>query len=262
MATGIYAIENTINSKIYIGQSINVHVRFLGHKSCLERKCHANKYLQRAWNKYGKSKFKFYLIEECDRELLNSRETFWYNYYIKQKGKNNVYNLGHTGEVGTMSEEQKQKISISKKEFYKKHPEALKEMSIARIGEKNVMFGKRGCFYGKHHTEETKEKLRQMQLGTKQSEETKKKKSISESGVNNPMYGKHHTEESKRKMSEHSKGKIITAEWRNKISQKNRNSIWINNGIKTKMIQPIYWQKYEKNGWKKGRLKLNTKGKE
>lgn len=37
------------------------------------------------------------------------------------------------------------------------------------------MNGKEYPFYGKHHTDETKDKLRQNSLGTKLSDETKRK---------------------------------------------------------------------------------------
>lgn len=59
-------------------------------------------------------------------------------------------------------------------------------------GSGNPMFGKRGINnpnYGKKHTEETKQKLRERQIGK-----------------NNSFYGKKHTEESLKKISEHSKG--------------------------------------------------------
>lgn len=75
----------------------------------------------------------------------------------------------------------------------------------SRIGEKNN-------FYGKHHTEETKELLRQYHLGTKASEETKQKLSDMRKGEGNNMYGKrgelspiygtHRTEEEKMKQRE------------------------------------------------------------
>lgn len=58
--------------------------------------------------------------------------------------------------------------------------------------------GNKNPFYGKHHTEDTKERL---------------------SGENNPMYGKKHTAESKKKMSEARKGTKFTEEHKNKIAE-------------------------------------------
>ena len=262
MATGIYVIENIVNHKFYIGQSININQRFHGHLSCLRRNCHNNLYLQRSWNKYKEENFKFYIIEECNQNDLNKKETKWCEYYKEVFGKENVYNLGHTGEVGTMSKEQRLKISNAKKEFYKNHPEALEQMSIARSGNKNAMHGvcgKRHPMYGKHHTEEVRQKLRMLRLGTKQSEETKRLKSLKESGKNNPMYGKHHTEEARQKISLHHKGKALNPEQRKKLSEVLSGSIWINNGNESKMIKPVFWEEFSKNGWKKGRIKLSRK---
>lgn len=66
--------------------------------------------------------------------------------------------------------------------------------------------------YGKHHTKETKEKLRQADKSYTQIEEYRKKMSELKSGEKNGMYGKYHSEESKRKMSEAKKGKKLGKE--------------------------------------------------
>ena len=259
--TGIYAIENIVNHKIYVGQSLNVHTRFLAHKSCLRRKCHQNEYLQRAWNKYGEKNFKFYMLEECCNEKLNVRETYWCQYFKDKIGKNNVYNLGHTGQEKTMSEKQKTKISNAKKEFYKKHPEALVEMSLARIGEKNAMYGKSSRI-GKHHTLEVRQKLSAMKKGTKMSAESSLKKSQKMKGSLNPMFGKTHSLEARKKISEAAKNRNpISEETRHKISVKNKGRIWINNGYLSKMIQPNELQIYLDNNWICGRLAFRGKEK-
>ena len=75
-------------------------------------------------------------------------------------------------------------------------------------------------------TKETKQKLREVNLGKHLTEETKQKISKESSGENNGMYGKHHTEESKKKMSEAKKGnnyhrdKRHTEESKQKIREK------------------------------------------
>lgn len=76
----------------------------------------------------------------------------------------------------------------------------------------NSRCGERNSFYNKHHTEETKEKLRQYNLGKKYSEETKQKLSNMRRGKGNCMYGKRgkdnpnygikRTEEQKKYLSE------------------------------------------------------------
>ena len=76
--------------------------------------------------------------------------------------------------------------------------------------EVNKKKGKKGIdhpMYGKHHSDETKQKLREANTGRIQSEETRSKISDALMGEKNPFYGKTHSEESKKKMSESRKGK-------------------------------------------------------
>lgn len=65
MYSGIYKIENTINSKVYVGSSNNIKVRWRKHKALLRHNKHPNQHLQNAWNKYGEDMFIFSVIELC-----------------------------------------------------------------------------------------------------------------------------------------------------------------------------------------------------
>ena len=65
---GIYCIMNTTNGKKYIGSSINIKERWKTHKRLLNKGIHDNNHLQNAWNKYGKDRFIFYIIQEIDVE--------------------------------------------------------------------------------------------------------------------------------------------------------------------------------------------------
>ncbi len=71
--------------------------------------------------------------------------------------------------------------------YGKKHTEETKQ----KIGDGNR---------GKDVSEETREKLRNLRLNKPTSEETKEKISLSMIGEKNHFYGKHHTEETKEKM--------------------------------------------------------------
>ena len=53
--------------------------RWKVHVNELIRGSHHNRRLQNAWNKYGDGCFKFYVLEECEVENLDDRETFWIN---------------------------------------------------------------------------------------------------------------------------------------------------------------------------------------
>lgn len=142
---GIYCIENIINNKKYIGWAINIYKRWSKHKSELRGNYHKNKYLQNAWNKYGEEYFNFWIIQECEIDLLQSMEIYWIVYYksfFKDKGG---YNLtrGGDGQTG--------------------------------------MNGELAPMYGKHHTEETKKKMSKSSKGQIMSIEARKKMSISQS---------------------------------------------------------------------------------
>ena len=87
----IYLITNTINSKVYIGQTIQtLNKRFNGHCCYSKSDRSINMYIKRAIHKYGRDKFHIHLIEECPIEDLNSREKYWINYYDSY---NKGYNL-------------------------------------------------------------------------------------------------------------------------------------------------------------------------
>lgn len=89
---GIYKIENKVNGKVYVGQSINIEQRWAGHRSMLRHNHHENQHLQNAWNKYGENNFQFLVVEECSKKLLNNREKYWINYYESYNDKNG-YNI-------------------------------------------------------------------------------------------------------------------------------------------------------------------------
>lgn len=88
-------IRNTINGKIYIGQSRDISSRWLHHRSDLRGGYHSNKHLLGAWKKYGEAAFDFSIIEETTEKELNDRERFWITYY---DSVNNGYNFDYGGD--------------------------------------------------------------------------------------------------------------------------------------------------------------------
>lgn len=74
--TGIYIIRNTINNKVYIGQSVDIKTRWRQHK------CSNNDYpLYRAFRKYGLENFTFEVLLECSKdELLINEQKYILEY--------------------------------------------------------------------------------------------------------------------------------------------------------------------------------------
>ena len=107
--SGIYIYVNKVNCKIYIGQSKNIRQRTRDHFKIGRLKDHI--VFDRAILKYGKSGFKFYIIEECPKEFLNDREIYYIN---KFEAFTKGYNMTKGGEGGSRSISEKQKQLVSK----------------------------------------------------------------------------------------------------------------------------------------------------
>lgn len=76
MSIGIYKIENLINHKVYIGQSVEIEKRWQKHLSAKD-----DFVIHRALHKYGKENFSFQIIEECNLLDLDKKEKYWITYY-------------------------------------------------------------------------------------------------------------------------------------------------------------------------------------
>lgn len=117
---GIYKIENLINGKVYIGQSVDIKGRWNEHKLVNSRASKdalkRQKYpLYLAFEKYGLDNFSFEVIEECSVEELNEKEQFYikkYNSYIDFPNSNG-YNLTLGGD-GTQKVTKEQISNIVK----------------------------------------------------------------------------------------------------------------------------------------------------
>lgn len=197
---GIYLITNTINDKVYVGQSIDIERRIREYKNRYGKKEGEKQLIIRAMLKYGFEKFDHKILEECSREELNDKEIFWIDKYdcISPKG----YNLKSGGTQNCYYSE-----------------DTKKKMSDGRKGDKHWN-------YGKHHSEETRVKIAYTNggensywFGREITDEHRESLSRSKSGENHPMFGKHHTEESKKLISEKQKGREFSEETRNKISK-------------------------------------------
>ncbi len=189
--SGIYRIVNVINNKSYIGSSKNIIRRWYFHKSALKNNRHHCIYLQRSWNKHGKDSFKFEIIAEIpfiSEEHLLAKELK----VIKERLPE--YNIGAVGGGDNLTNNPNRddiirRIVASIKNRVSKMSDEERKRIWSRPGKSNpnwrggtsspkcdtcnkqLHHGRKKCslcsklgehnpFYGKHHSELTKNKLK------------------------------------------------------------------------------------------------------
>ena len=192
---GIYKIVNFVNGHCYIGSSCNINKRWTQHINQLNKGKHHSIYLQRAWNKYSSDSFKLEILEECNIDNLFIYEQKWID---KLKPE---YNLGSVGGGDNISnhpnlDEIKKKHSknlsiylskLSQKEYdtwTKKYgsdnPNWKGGSSKAKCVDCNTeiypyhkrcakcsKLGQNNPFYGKKHSDKTKQKISNRNKGKK-----------------------------------------------------------------------------------------------
>lgn len=124
----VYKIENKITRKIYIGSTVNFKRRKSEHFGELKRKTHYSKKMQADYDKYGEKSLVMSIIEECADDIRLDREQHYIDLY---DAVNKGYNTSESAFYST--------VAFQGMDYY---------------GESNP-------FYGKHHTEETRRKLRE-----------------------------------------------------------------------------------------------------
>jgi predicted GIY-YIG superfamily endonuclease len=103
--SGIYMIS--CNQRSYIGSSKSLYDRLLEHRVKLINGYHSNDFMQKAFNKYGITKFKYKILEFCNPEERIKREK-WYIDNLKPE-----FNLQLDPILKTLSIYSKQKLSKS-----------------------------------------------------------------------------------------------------------------------------------------------------
>lgn len=220
---GIYKITNP-KGKIYIGKSINIEKRFNSYKNL---HCKSQRRLYNSLVKHGVENHLFEVIVNCEEKDLLTLEKYYQEIY--QCTSKNGLNCFINGSDKEKRIYEKKSLSIMSNCRKGKKQNLTKEqrlkMSLRVSGNKNPMFGKFGelnPFFGKKHSEETKQKI-----------------SNKNKGENNAFYGKkrpEHSEKMKGKNHFNFGKKCERTSLMNKerIGLKNPNSIIyldINNGV-------------------------------
>ena len=200
MSSGIYQIKNTLNGKCYIGSAVNLKKRWGEHLRALRRGGHCNQHLQAAFDKYGEGVFIFKTLERVEPEMLLEREQ---HYLDTLKPEYNIAPIAgsplgvrHTNEArANMSAAHAGKRNHN---YGKHHSEDTKQkISMGMVGKQN---------HNKPHSKETKRKTSKALMGHQVSEETRAKQSAAKRGKPSSFKGKHHTAKTKQKISNIKKG--------------------------------------------------------
>ena len=167
----VYVHINKINNKKYVGQTSNVKRRWrqngIEYYDYSKAENQQNPFWK-AIKKYGWNNFNHIILKD---KLTLEEANYWENYYLNFYNSRTTeygYNVREAGSNGKLSEETKQKLSkiVKEKGLWKgdKNPRHL-----------DPLFGERNGMYGKHHSEETKQKISEAKKGSHISEETKQK---------------------------------------------------------------------------------------
>jgi hypothetical protein len=109
--SGIYKIVNP-KGKIYVGQSVNIYRRIKSYYEPSSSKSQI--ILKNSFKKYGVENHKFYIIEKCSTEELNTKERYWQDFY-----KDKLLNCRFTeskDKTGYCSEQTKKNIGNALKQ--------------------------------------------------------------------------------------------------------------------------------------------------
>lgn len=143
----IYKATNVLNGKIYIGQTVRqLAVRIAEHAR------QSTTPFDRAIKKYGIANFEFETIDTAETiEELNEKEMYWIKHYNTYEGEGYNACMGGENTKGYHHrDDSKAKMRLKKSQMY--------------LGESNP-------FYGKHHSEETRQRLSEKKKGMKLSDE-------------------------------------------------------------------------------------------
>lgn len=143
----IYKTINLINNKMYIGQHYGeIDDNYFGSGSLIKA----------AINKYGRKNFKKEILEICtDYDTLNEAEKKWINFYNAVQD-DNFYNIASGGFNSNPCLGMSEEADLARRQ----------KLSEAAKGERNHFYGQhfvgeKHPRYGKTHSEESKQKMRE-----------------------------------------------------------------------------------------------------
>jgi group I intron endonuclease len=149
---GIYKATNSVNGKVYIGQAQNCRKRIQDHKWGYSK---YQSLFYFAIRKHGIDSFQFEIIEcVLDCSTIDNRENYWIEFY-QSYNRNFGYNLA--------------RYAKTTRGIFKSERE--KAAASLRMSKK---VGKLNSFFGKKHSKESIQQMREVKVGKKTAEHVKK----------------------------------------------------------------------------------------
>ena len=174
----VYMIKNIVNNKVYIGSTKNLRNRMYAHNHLLKHGKHDSSRLQEDWD--NGDIFEVIVLKEIeDEDKLRDCEQYFIDYY-ESYNESNGYNIYRNSESPL---------------GHKYRDEVKDKLSKLRKGKNNP-------FYGKSHSDESRDKISKSKIGKKLSKEHKEKLIGTAMGSGTKFY----TEDTYNKLSEKNRG--------------------------------------------------------
>ncbi len=149
--TGVYFIIHRASGRAYIGSAVDIYSRWTVHRCVLRKGVHHSVHLQRVWDKYGESEFKFVIVEECEVEVLLEVEQSYLDTYPKDKLLNtspvagSTLGLEHTEETKKILSDLQKEIADSPDERARRSNRVYNQHKEGRIGKPRKPIRDRIC---------------------------------------------------------------------------------------------------------------------
>ena len=181
--SGIYALS-FLDVERYLGSSIDIHRRYKQHLNLLKRNAHHNQKLQNYYNKHGEPKLVIIEVVEqaTEKEVQDLEQS-----YLDVLDFSEVCNFSKIAGGGYLSDEINDKRKASLKKFFEENPDAI-------CGENNP-------FYGRRHTQKTKDAIGNANRGLKRSEEWKEQKAADMRSRRGSLHSEEHKQQLREKWS-------------------------------------------------------------
>ena len=154
---GIYKITSP-NNKVYIGQSVNIEVRWKNHKNLSKSKDQPK--LHNSILKYGIENHKFEVLQYCNIEDLNELERYYQDLFNCIENGLNCKLTDTETQRGLFSEETRLKISkaLTGKKLSMEHRKSLSKAQTGLKRSPEAIFKSINSKKGRKDNDETRKK--------------------------------------------------------------------------------------------------------